>query len=446
MAMKKKGVKLVLKILLAFVMMGSHFGYVYAVESNFDAGILHFKKGEYSRAIEKFQQAIQQEGSDARLHYNLAVSHYKLAQYNKAKDYFLKAASTPSFEALSYYNLGLIAFRLDGAKSAANWFQRSQRAALNPQIKRLAEKQIEKLKTGNAGAKRGKKWSGFVSVRLANSDNATRLNDDISLEEPENDNYINLLGFVTYRLDGTRKRGNAIKMGGGSTRYNRISEYNSDRLNIGYYHSRPLFGWSSLFGLHYYYTRLEGIEFQQKGNFRVRFDKKYTTSQRLRLQYDYYLIDSLDPAYDHLNGTRQRIRIENRTRTDFGLLRVGYVLEHNDRKDLTQVDQQEKISFTSSSPLRQTVFFSLRYPFTNKWSSQLDLSLRSSRYSDATIDSNVDLGKREDKRVRSSIKVIYALDKRLTVETAYRYTSNESNFSSKKYSVNVLSVNINKLF
>ncbi len=444
--MRKKGVKHLLKALLAFAMISSSFSAAYAIEGALEAGILHFKKGEYVHAIEEFQRAIQQEGEDARLHYNLAVSHYKLAQYGEAKAYFLKAARTPKFEALSYYNLGLIAFRLEGAKKAANWFLRSQRAAVNPQIKRLAEKQIEKIKAGNIGAQKAKQLSGFISLRLANSDNATRLNEDISLEEPENDNYIDLLASVTYRFEGTRKRGHSVKIGGGSTSYNRVSEYNSDRLNIGYYHSRPLFGWATLYGLHYYYTRLQGVEFQQKGNFRARFDNRYATNQRLRLQYDYSLIDALDPTYDYLNGIRQRIRIENRTRTDFGLLRVGYVLEHNDRKDLTQVDQQEKVSFTSSSPLRQTVFFSLRYPFTKKWSSQLDLNFRRSRYSDATIESNVDLGKREDKRVRSSIKVIYALDKRLTVEATYRHTRNESNFISKKYSLNVASISINKLF
>jgi Ca-activated chloride channel family protein len=72
-----------------------------------------YKKGDYAKALEDYQKAVEKDPDRQDLQYNLGGAAYKAGEFNQAEEAFHKALDTPDLKLQenSYYNLGNAQFK-----------------------------------------------------------------------------------------------------------------------------------------------------------------------------------------------------------------------------------------------------------------------------------------------------------------------------------------------
>ena len=395
----------------------------------FEQAVRLFEAGDYASATELFEQLLAVDGDNAIIHYNLGSSYYKLGRYKMARSHFQKIGTRHKLLPAAYYNLGLIAFRLEGSDAAIHWFERCRDSSSDEKLRQLADRQLRLLKDGGNRFSRKKQLSGYFSIGAGYDGNVGRVSDEILDISDHGSAFLDLFLSARYWLNGDHRLGYALKSGGGATNYGQLNKYNSALVNLGIYRYQPLHdGWHSRLGAHYYYTRLDNAGFQQRIMLQVRVGKKYMNNQRLRIQYEYNEIGDLDPAYNYLAGSQQRLNIENRTHLDSGHLRMGYRVELNDRENY-----QVAASFSSYSPTRQTLYLRYKPTLAESWTAHLGVNYRHSDYEDENIDNGVRLGVRKDKRLRLTLGVVYNYSTDVELELLFHHTENDSTIAGKEY-------------
>lgn len=413
----------------------------------FALGLQAFKAENYQAALEQFNAALTQGQDTPLLHYNLGSTYYKLADYESARRHFLLATGAPKLSAVANYNLGLISLRSNQLDEAKEYFAKVLQQTDDGSLKKLAQRQLDKL-SGNAVTKTPEpsswqdRFTSYLSFTYNYDDNITNTNEDLLPDALQGDSFIDLYGTVSYELPTSSTSAYIVKAGLYASRYRDYRDYDQDQLNLGFYRDTRLGRWQTRSGLHVYRDTLGSTGFQQRYNLQLRGDLPYSTTQRLRLQYDFTDFHELDDLYTPLSGQRHRFRLENRSRlSSTHLLRLGYRYEFNQREDYASAT-----SFTSYSPERNTGYIALQSKLTNKVDSHLEFEYRSSIYQDANIDNSVNLGIRDDTRAQTTLRVDYQLTEAFEIEAAYRYTNNDSNYSTKSYKSNLLSLGINVQF
>ncbi len=406
-----------------------------AESDSFHQGVRLFGSGEYAAAARKFELALSSEGDHPVIHYNLGSSYYKLGRYRMARTHFRKIGSDHKLAAAACYNLGLIAFRLHGSQAAIRRFQHCLESGDDQALRRLTERQLRLLREKEE--KKTTSWrnriSGYLSTGIGYDNNVARVPDEILRVSNHGSSILDLFLSSSYRINGDHKHGNAIKFGGALTHYDQLGEYSSRFLKAGIYHYRPLKDWYSRYGAHYYRTDLGGEGFQQRVRLQVRLGRRYAAGQQLRLQYEYSRIDHLDTTYSYLSGAQQRLKLENRTHLASGSLRIGYTLELNNREDYLQPD-----TFSSYSPLRQTIYLWYKPRLGNGWSGRFGVEYRDSDYRDENIVAGSNVGVRRDQRIRATIGAIWEYSPDIELEITLRHIGNSSNLANKEYSSNQL--------
>ncbi len=410
-------------------------------KQTFDKGVRLFGSGEYAAAARLFEQALKSDANNPVIYYNLGSSYYKLGSYTRSKKYFEKIDTGHNLAAFAYYNLGLIAFRLDGRKAAIEWFQRCLDSSDDRVLSRFARKQIKLLQQDEDASSWRDRFSSYFSVGGGYDNNVSRVSEDILNVSSHGSGLLDVFLSSSYWINGDYQRGNALKFGGSLTRYSDLSEYSSDILNIGLYHYRPIWGWKSRYGIHYYHINLDGEAFQQRIKLQARVAKKYSARQRLRLQYEYSRVDELDAYYSYLAGSQHRLRIENRTRFEHGRLRLGYVFEINDKQNY-----QRGNTFSSYSPVRQTFYFWYKPSFGEKWTGRIGMDYRQSDYVDENIVDGTAIGVREDERTRATVGIIYNHSSDIELELSLRHIENSSNLAEKEYVSNQILFTVGRYF
>ncbi len=410
----------------------------WAGSATFETGTRLFKEGRYSEAIDAFQQARAEGDESLLLHYNLAVSYYRLGRYRMARRHFLKLLDHRRLGPLARYNLGLVAYRLDGDKIAANWFQSSYEQSEDPDLKSLAARQLDKLRSQ---APKPSSWSSYTSASYGLEDNVTQVNDELTQVSSESDSYWDLYTSINYQYSGDRKQGTLIRLGGGLTRYNRLNQYDQDGINLGIYQNEPLAGWQMRYGAHYYYDRIDRSGYQQRFKLQARGTYHIGADKRFRLQYDVSRLNELDTAYAYLGGWRQRLRAGYLQRNGDLRLRLRYTLELNDREDFST-----PTTFISYSPTRHTFLASVRSPLTESWSARADLEYRDSDYNQTNISAGAPTAVQRDQRLRLSFYATYRYNRNIDLEVRYRYTDNQSNLVDQRYQNNLLTFSVNAFF
>ncbi len=425
------------RLLAALLALAS--GPLAAAPDPFKRGVELFKRGEYEEAIQHFKQARREGNGNPVLRYNLGVSYYRLGRYRSAREQFLAITDHPRLGPVAAYNLGLVAWRLKEERTARRWFERAA-GMEDESIAALAARQIEKL--DQRRKKKGERWSGYLSAGLGVEDNVTRINDGLTLTSAQSDTYWSLYASFGYRIEGNRKEGTQLKFGAGRTRYSTLGIYDQALANVGLYRFDSANAWRLRYGAHYYYDELDGNGFQERINLSARATRRFGNGHRLRFQYDLAVLDELDATYGYLDGTRQRLRAEHTLQRRDVRVRLRYTLELNDRAD-RYIDAANFISY---SPTRHTLLASVKAPVAPDWQARVDLEYRTSRYRDATIEGGVDLGRRQDDRLRASLYGTYRIDQNTDLELRLRHTRNDSNFAEKRYTNNSLLVSVDYFF
>ena len=403
-----------------------------------------FKNGDYEIAAIKFKEVLLHKKNTPLIHYNLASSYYKLARYQDAHTHFLQAAKSKKLSGLAYYNLGLVSVLTENNKQANHYFQLAYSNSKNSQVKSLAKKQLDKL--GSPPKEKNdplsNRFTAYFNLAYNYDDNISNANEDLPNEILNNDYYYDFYGQISYKLTDNAKSSNKIKLGSYISRYDEFTDYDQTQFNIGFYHKRKLTNWNTRLGVHAYRDKIGDVNFQQRIKYQIRGDLKYAERQRLRLQYQYYDISELDNKYEHLSGSRHRAKLENRSSLSSKYtLTVGYKYEHNDRNDFSTTS-----SFTSYSPIRHSIYSKLKIKFNSQWRAKLNISYRNSDYQKTDFTSTTVRGVREDNRFKTKLNITYKLNSNTEIETSYSHTNNDSNFDSKSYTTNAISLGINLLY
>ena len=109
----------------------------------FDSGNAAFKNGDYSRALDSYNDALVNGKDSPRLFYNMGLTHYHLGQYSQARSAFTESAKDDGLAALSYYHLGVLAENDGDSAAAAAWFEKSHHQAEGSKLQYLSAKALE---------------------------------------------------------------------------------------------------------------------------------------------------------------------------------------------------------------------------------------------------------------------------------------------------------------
>lgn len=113
------------------------------------AGLREYQAGQFDRALQEFERALEKHPDDPRLHFNAGAAAYRDGRFDVAADHFAKASGAPDLKLQedAFYNLGNALYRRgeasgDPKKAVQDW--------------ETALKQYEhalKLNTNNADAR-----------------------------------------------------------------------------------------------------------------------------------------------------------------------------------------------------------------------------------------------------------------------------------------------------
>lgn len=386
---------------------------VFASDSNlFDLGMQAFKSKDYRKAIRYFNQAKQSGYNPLVIEYNLGVSHYKLGQYLQAEKSFQGALASEKLKPIVQYNLGLVKLKQKQKREALAWFEQAAGQAASPKISTLANTMINKYKVSK---KRANFLDGGINIAYGHDSNVTQVATDSPSERADDflETYANLkilfkhidLKFSYYNKDYSTDNSNDYRQLGTALAF---------PIKTGKWRITP--------SLLYTSSELDRIDYQSTSG--IRLDLKRYTSRRnyLRFRYQFNDIESDNPSYNYLDGTRHRFRTEYLTTTRVGQIRVRYEYEANDRQDTAT---------TNYSPTRHSIRLRLRNSLPAALKMKNEILIRDSVYE--AVSGLV----RDDDRFQYRFNLYTTPTAGLELGVLYTYTDNRSNFTTETFSRNV---------
>ena len=106
-------------------------------------GMNHFNSGEYEKAIDSFNKALQSRSPQRRIYNNLGLALARPERYDEALEAFRKGGG----EAESYNNLGCILLSEGEPEKARQYFEKA--IALKPAFYTMANENLKKCQVGN---------------------------------------------------------------------------------------------------------------------------------------------------------------------------------------------------------------------------------------------------------------------------------------------------------
>lgn len=393
-------------------------------EDEFQQGMDAASAGHYDQAVAHFLRAKQTGSKRPALDYNLGVAYFKLGRYELARGAFMRLTDELGFEQLAYFNLGLVANQAKDEKAAVAWFQRAYADGNDESIKSLSAQALQRL-----GAKprktppASKPWTGFVATLLSHDSNVTLVNDDLVGATSESDNAFEVLATVDHWLRGASNDGLQLSLSADAQMYAHNSQYDFSLLQGGVSRHGRLRDWRTRFGLGWDEIYFDGLPYQRIVNAEADGRRSLAADRELRLRYRLSHIKATDKQYDYLDGWRQQWRAGVWARSGERRYKAYYQLEVNNRHDYTSVLGK----FTSFSPIRHTLQWTVALPLASTWSARLDARYRYSVYGDANDLASGGQKTRKDRQYRLGGYLICAFAKDWEFEAGYSYTNNDSN-------------------
>lgn len=383
-------------------------------DAAFDEGINAFKSKNFDNAIQAFERAKSDGMQSSLLHYNLGVSYYKTGQYQNAVASFLEAMHDTKLHQLSQYNLGLVYLKLERNEDAVGMFRRASENNSSPRVTKLANKMLEK----HAPDKRKLNLSGLFSFAYGNDDNVTQT----STNSPTNigDNYLTTFAFIDVPFQSLTLNASIFVHD-----YQDLDTEDLMLVSAGILVPVIMSDWRITPSLHLSRSKLNSVNFQKTTDFKLAAETSIDKNSRLAFRYSYSDIDFDGTTYDYLLGDRQQYRVDYKTKTSAGKIRVRYELETNNRQNLTN---------TNYSPTRHTLRMLLKRPLFNATNMDVELSFRDSEYDPAAVSGSPgSFITRSDKRKQFRLNIYNQISSDWTVGLRYIYTDNDSNLSAETY-------------
>ena len=99
----------------------------------------------YWAALLRYRQAYESGLDTPLLHYNMGVAHYKAGQYERARESLERALQSPSLRIPAQYNLGLSAYAAGDIDGALTWFRLARDQQVRPKISEYAAVAIARI-------------------------------------------------------------------------------------------------------------------------------------------------------------------------------------------------------------------------------------------------------------------------------------------------------------
>lgn len=398
-----------------------------SAQTDFEQGVMFFKQGKYSQAIEQFEAAQKQGLDTVSLAYNLASSYFKLGNYSQARHYFQQVAKTPGMHDLAMYNLGLIAIKQQQSSQARTIFSRIIEQSSDKKLIALSTAQLDKL------ARSRDDWRLYVSTEYGHDSNITSLPSETSLDIA--DNFYTAFISIDKVVNGSRNNGWLLDGRFFTIDFSDSDSYDEYQYAVGIKKSQSIANWNTRLHLGLSQNNFAGEDYQSTVKMTVDGQTRLSPNQRLYLRYRYEDISSELAIYDYLQGWRQRARIGLRQKNNRHSYNIYYELELNQREELITSSYAYEYS-----PTRHTVRGSYSYLATENWKLIAELGLRDSDFPGSeSFD-------RDDEQLKSAVGVDYAFDKSLHLKSRLEHINNRSSVDLYDYSKTRIMLGLNKLF
>ena len=393
-----------------------------------ERGIAAFRAGDYPAALQSFLDALRAGLDTPGLHYDLGATYYRLGRYEEAEREFQALAPDPKWAPLARYNLGLSAQRAGRPQQAMEYFGEAHRATTDPSLRALAATAFERLR----GAPPSPQTSAVISLAGGYDTNATLSPDAATVGvSHQGDLFVEALAVATHRFAGDSARGWVAHGGLVLRRYGDLNQFDVTGSRAGLSYETESSRLQTSVGAYFDTAYIGGDRLERVASVDAQARRRLDAGGELRGRYQFGHIAG-GGGFEYLDGWQQRLSADAGFALASALLRVGYQLELNHRRDLEQEGE-----FFSASPTRHSLFATVALRNVGGWQADARGEYRVSRYGDPNR-LNVNGGTLEVTRKDDRFGFALRANRRLTppwrVFIDYSYYRNESNLDTYDYS------------
>ena len=394
-----------------------------------ERGVAAFRAGDYPAALQLFLDALAAGLDTAGLRYDLGATYYRLGRYAEAEREFQTLAPDPNWAPLAHYNLGLTAQRAGRRQQAMEYFEQAQRTTTDPNLRTLAATAFERLR----GAPPSPQASAVISLAGGYDSNAT-LSPDAATGgvSHQGDRFVEALAAATQLLAGNTERGWVAHGSLILRKYADLHQFDVAGSRAGLSEERYWGRVQTSVGAYFDTAYIGGDRLEQGTSLEARASSRLGAGGELSGRYQFRHVAGGD-GFEYLDGRQQRLSAEAGFTPAGALLRAGYQLELNHRRDLQQGSE-----FLSASPTRQSLFASVALLNLAGWATDARGEYRVSRYRDPNL---IDAGpsgivevRRRDRRYGFALRANRRLTAPWGVFIDYSYYRNEPNLDTYDYS------------
>ena len=393
-----------------------------------EQGVTAFRAGDYEAALRSFLVALQAGLDTPSLHYNLGATYYRLQRYPEAEREFQGLATDPNWAPLAHYNLGLTAQRSDRPQQAIEYFERAYRTTTDPNLRTLAATALERL----GGALPSAKTSAVISLAGGYDSNAT-LSPDASTVgvSHQGDRFVEALAVASHRLAGNSARAWVAHGSLILRRYGDLNQFDVMGSRAGLSYERDSGRVQTGVGAYFDTAYVGGDRLEQVAWVDAQASWRLDAGGELQGRYQFGHIAG-GGGFEYLDGRQQRLSADAGFTLASALLRFGYQLELNDRRDLQQGNE-----FFSVSPTRHLLFATVALRNVAGWQADARGEYRVSRYGDPNLVDGGAAGilevTRRDERYGFALRAHRRTTAAWRVFIDYSYYRNESNLDTYDY-------------
>lgn len=391
----------------------------------FEAGKAAFAAHDYSRALTGFRSARDLGLAGPAVHYNLGVCYYKLADYRQAESTFRYIAGAyPAMQALAQYNLGLIALKRRRTDEAAALFRAALAGSDDETVRRLAARQLSDVAEAQSPRK---PWLAMIDTRVGHDDNVLLLAEEIALPggNTADSSFTQLFALLAAPLSST----NGFRIDGSffAIRYPEASIFDQTVMRVGALYRWELGSWRAEAGPHFSSSTLDGDAFERRAGLDLKLQRNVGLRAALGVRYVHDEVGEGEERFAFIEGSRDWLELRLDRRGTRGHMTLSYAIESNDRRD------------SSVSPARDKLSFRYRHAFGERWSTDLELSVRESDYDELSEARIEELGE-------LALGVTRHLGRNWQVNALVSVADNDSNAASVRYDRRRVSLGLSKSF
>jgi len=425
---------------LFFLLFSYSFSSALAKETgNYRLGMQAFQEGNFSSALDYFQQEKKQQEEDqgtasVTLYFNLGSTHYQLGNPDLAAGYFARVSDDDKWGALAHYNLGLIAEQQDKEADAIQHYRKASSQAKTDRVRNLAQSRLQQLLGAAATTQTG---FVYLAASLGYDDNLSLSDDDPAIEKVSG-SFLETLASGQLFLSGNADHGSSLQ-GYLFARQPSANEMETEvAFNLGAQLHRSLGDWQTRGGISMGSYLLDGSNYTR--DLALQVEGRYPLKGlQLRLSNDLKRVRGGD-TFDYLDGWQNLARIRL---VKPGNWELGYRNEWNQREDLA-----EDPVFYSYSPSRHSIYARMIFNLNQQLVLTPRLEGRLSQYPDkeVDIDGNQADEERRDLRLRGSLNASYRLTSTFNLFTELAHLTNRSNLEGYDYSSNRFTLGVDAVF